>query len=264
MVCEQKLRKGEDEMIAYRFGRRFDMKLKPASSSREWMNQTNSGFANRCLPMRIAGQAGWVILNNQSLRAKWAGDPSPRGVSIEYAGDGPHAAISHFGDGILTFSVPYLFRTPPGIALLFRGPANLPKDGIAALEGLVETDWAVAAASMNWKFTRPNTWVEFAADEPICMIVPQRLDILESLSPRVRNIEDNRELHQNFAAWSESCREFNERLRAWEPEAVKLGWQRYYLRGSAPHAGSEVIVGDDSHRTRLDVKEFESDEYEAV
>ena len=32
----------------------------------------------------------------------------------------------------------------------------------------LETDWAVATASVNWKFTRAETWVEFERDEPIC------------------------------------------------------------------------------------------------
>jgi hypothetical protein len=38
----------------------------------------------------------------------------------------------------------------------------MPKDAISPLEGLVETDWAVASASVNWMFTRSDTWVEFA------------------------------------------------------------------------------------------------------
>jgi hypothetical protein len=46
------------------------------------------------------------------------------------------SAISHFGSGILTWNVPYLFRTPPGYNLLVRGPANWPKD--AAFEKGIE------------------------------------------------------------------------------------------------------------------------------
>ena len=49
---------------------------------------------------------------------------------------------SHFGDGILTWHLPILFRTPPGYNLLVRGPANYPKDAVSPLEGIVETDWA--------------------------------------------------------------------------------------------------------------------------
>ena len=63
---------------------------------------------------------------------------------------------SHFGCGIITFKIPYLFRAPQGYNLLARGPANLFKDGISPLEGLIEVDWAVSPFTMNWKVTRPR------------------------------------------------------------------------------------------------------------
>jgi hypothetical protein len=249
-----------ERVIAYRVGQQFDMKLAVAASNRTWMNQTNSQFANRCLPMRIAGQAGWFILNDRLVRAKWSGGTSPKDVLIENTGSAPYAAISHFGEGILTFSIPFLFRTAPGVSMLFRGPANMPKDGIAALEGLVETDWAVASASVNWKFTRPNIWVEFDRDEPICMIVPQQLDSLERVRPCIRDIGENDELNRSHECWRQNCRDFNERLRTREPEAVKLGWQRFYFRGGAPHSGSDQIPEAGAHRNRLRLMEFgESD-----
>ena len=91
--------------------------------------------------------------------------------------------ISHFGDGILTWHLPMLFRTPAGYNLLVRGPANYPRDGVCALEGIVETDWASASFSMSWKLTRKLMPVRFEVDEPICMIVPQRRAELEEFAP---------------------------------------------------------------------------------
>jgi hypothetical protein len=249
----------KNDLIAYRLGNGCAMKLLAATSKREWMNDTNSGFANRCLPMHIADQAGWFILNDQTVRAKWSGGKKSDAIIIEYDGNPPHAAISHFGEGILSFSIPFIFRTPQGVALLFRGPANMPKDGVAPLEGIVETDWSVAGVSMNWKFTRENTWVEFARHEPICMIVPQRLELMESTYPHERDIMNNAQLLQNYQIWHESCRNFNERLKHREPEALRLGWQRYYYRGTAPHAKCEPIEEAGAHRTQLNLREF--DEY---
>ena len=46
---------------------------------------------------------------------------------------------SHFGEAVLTFSLPYLFRTPRGVNLWVKGPSNWIKDGIQPLEGIVET-----------------------------------------------------------------------------------------------------------------------------
>lgn len=242
------------EFIAYRLSS-SGMKLASAPCGRAWMNETTRGFANRCLPMRMASQSGWVVLNDQLLRAMWNGGPASNALTIEGAGNPPVRAVSHFGYGILTFLIPFLFRTPPGVALLIRGPANAPKDAIAPLEGLVETDWAIARSTVNWKFTRPNTWVEFAADEPICMVVPQRLDFLEALQPRELNIEQNAELHHQYKAWHESVVRFTQRLGKRDPEAVKRGWQRFYFRGTAPHnsPGDQAAEG---HRSRLNLREF--------
>jgi hypothetical protein len=219
------------------------------------MNETNQGFANRCLPMRMANQSGWVVVNDQPVRAMWNGGPEANALIIEGAGDPPSRAVSHFGHGILTFPIPFLFRTLPGVALLIRGPANAPKDAISPLEGLVETDWAVAGATVNWKFTRPNTWVEFAPGEPICMVVPQRPDFLEAMQPREASIEENAELYHQYKAWNESVVRFTERLREHEPEAVRQGWQKFYFHGTAPHNSKEDAAAT-GHRLRLNLREF--------
>jgi len=249
------MEQSSNELLAYRLRRNCGMKLAAELPGRDWMNKTNQGFANRCLPMRIASQAGWVVLNDNLLRAKWDGGAGPNATVIEQADHPPCAAISHFGHGILTFAIPFLFRTPPGVALLIRGPANAPKDAIAPLEGLVETDWAVAGSTVNWKFTRAGIWVEFAAGEPICMIVPQRLDLLEATQPRIYDIEENPETHHQYKIWNESVYSFGKRLRERDPEAVRLGWQRYYFRGMAPHKGQDDQVAE-GHRLQLSLREF--------
>jgi hypothetical protein len=74
----------------------------------------------------------------------WDGSNSPDGLRLEWLGGQCGTATSHFGNEILTWTTPYLFRTPPAINLQVRGPANHPKDGMIALEDIVETDWAMA------------------------------------------------------------------------------------------------------------------------
>ena len=54
---------------------------------------------------------------------------------------------SHFGDGILTFSLPYLFKTEKSYGLFLRGPTNHVKHNITYLDAFVETDW------LNFTFT---------------------------------------------------------------------------------------------------------------
>jgi hypothetical protein len=207
--------------------------------------------------MLIANQSGWWILNRTAIRATWDGGDAPASVRVEpLTPDGDTGDVgSQFGYGILTWSFPFLFRTSPGFNLLVRGPANLPKDGIAALEGVVETDWAVASFTMNWKFTRPCS-VEFAAGEPVCMIVPQRRGELESVHAEVRGIESNPELAAQHVAWDRE----RELMMLLKRAAVKLAgpdhpdaraWQGDYFRGTSPGGASAT-----EHQTRLTLRPF--------
>ena len=155
-----------NDLIAYRVAS-IDMKLVPAPPARQWMDDTREGFANRCLPMLIANQAGWLILNDRRFLSRWNGNDDIDSVVIAETGTPPYSAVSHFGHGILTFRLPFLFRRPPDIKLCLRGPTNEPKDAIVPLEGLVETDWSVATATRIGNSRGLNVWIEFAQGEPI-------------------------------------------------------------------------------------------------
>src|SRR6266487_585141 len=190
------------ELTAYAIHEAAAMRIVPASRSRTWMDETPQRFAYRCLPLVIANQAGWLILNPRPFRAVWDGTAAISGVAIEALDGGVPAASSHFGNGVVTWNLPYLFRTSPGYNLLVRGPANCSKDGSSPLEGIVETDWSPATFTMNWKLTRPNLPVVFDSEEPICMIVPQRRGELEAFRPRVRSLLRAPRLASEYERWS--------------------------------------------------------------
>jgi hypothetical protein len=241
------------ELIAYRTNHSLDMEVVPATAGRQWMTATK-GFAQRCLPLLMANQAGWFILNGQAMRVTWNGFDGPSGVSIDYLdGCAPRAASSHFGYGIITWTIPYLFRTSPGFNLLVRGPPNWPKDGICPLEGIVETDWSVATFTMNWRLTRCDHPVTFDAGEPICMLVPQRRAELESFRPTICDIKENGDLTRSHQRWSEERRQFLSDLVRPGSKAAQDGWQKHYFRGETPE-GSRAP----DHRTRLHLREFRS------
>jgi Family of unknown function (DUF6065) len=222
-------------LIAYRVAHTTFILPFPAPISREWMNATAQRFAHRCLPLLLANQAGWFIPNAQTIHATWTGQDDPRSLRVEYEdADGPRVATSHFGHGILTWNLPYLFRTPEGMNLLARGPANCPKDGAAPLEGIVEADWAVATFTMNWKITRPNHRVTFEAGEPICMLVPHQRGELERLHPVVVDIHSEPETAHQYVTWQESRARFLWQLNVPHSSAAHRGWQRDYFRGQAP------------------------------
>ena len=202
--------------------------------------------------MRIAAQAGWFVLNSNALRVTWNGGNHKSDIEIESLdGKEINFASSHFGSGILTWNLPFLFRTPSGYNLQVRGPANWPKDGACALEGIVETDWLESTFTMNWKLTRANLPVVFEADEPICMVVPQRRGALEAFEPEICEIGEEPALAEAYERWTESRGEFNRELGVAGSEAQKRGWQKDYVRG--------MTVGGlraKEHQTKLKLKGF--------
>src|SRR6201985_943155 len=211
--------------------------ITPALSSRTWMSkqsEMNKGWPSRCLPMLIANQSGWELRNRCAFTATWFGQKNGVDVIIR-----PHEPdtdqllpLSHFGNGILTWHLPMLFRTPAGYNLLVRGPANYPKDAVCPLEGIVETDWASASFSMSWKFTRKLMPVRFEVDEPICMIVPQRRAELEEFAPELRRIESDEDLQRKHELFLRE-RGMASQVEAAERVAAGLQpeWHGDYTRG---------------------------------
>ena len=161
-------------------------------------------------------------------------------------------ALSHFGAGTLTFHIPCLFRTDPGIDLLVQGPINRPKDAIAPLTGIIETDWAPYTFTMNWKFTRSKIPVRFEKDEPFCHIFPIERGALERIEPRLRLLSDNLALKQEFDTWTELRSQFNADLNQPGSTAQSDGWQKRYYRGLDSHGRQAT----DDHRTRLRLHPF--------
>jgi hypothetical protein len=218
------------------------------------MDQTNLRFAYRCLPLSIANAHGWEILCPSGFVAKWTGKDDLAAVSITSdSGADVLPAISHFGHGILTFPVPCPFRTEPGFDLMVQGPVNRPKDAIAALTGVVETDWSPYSFTMNWLFTRADTPVWFARGEPICHLFPIRRSDIEAAKPEIRALSSDPKLKDEHEVWTRSREHFNAELMRPGSEAEAQKWQKLYHRGVIP--GSDRAESKD-HRTRLRIRSF--------
>lgn len=193
------------------------------------MDETNERYAYRCLPLVIANQYGFELL-------------APQEVSIFY-GEGteidaihfdpkPIWATSHFGYGIVTFVIPYLFRTPPGVHLYVCGPSNNPKHNIVPLEGVVETDHAIQTFTANWKFTYHHVGTRFRAGEPICRIFPVQAGIMEGMPEIIPHDKVPKEVMDGHREWNSSRGEFLKGLKAADPKYVKAGWQRDYTKAA--------------------------------
>jgi hypothetical protein len=241
------------KLIAYIIdGHKLD--IRPAPLEREWMESTDQRFAYRCLPLNIANAHGWEILCPSTFTAIWNGGSGLKAVQIQASSPTPAPAISHFGKGILTFHIPCLFRTESGFDLIAQGPISRPKDSIAPLSGIIETDWAPYTFTMNWIFTRPGVSIRFEQGEPFCHIYPVRRGELEGVNPQVQMLSQEPELKRQFELWINSRSQFNAGLKQRGSAAQIEQWQKLYYRG-VDAAGQSTSASD--HRTRLRLRPFQ-------
>jgi hypothetical protein len=144
-------------------------RLRPSPARRHWMD--GLPYSYQCLPMVMANQWGWQVLCPTDVRVTWNGSPHSTGLRVEVEPPYTVAIKSQFGLGIVTFSLPWLFRTSPGWDLYVKGPGNRWKPNCVPLEGVIETWWLNYTFTMNWKLVEPGT-VEFAKGESLCQLVP--------------------------------------------------------------------------------------------
>ena len=210
--------------------------LRPATSTRAWMDATPDRHAYRCLPLAIANAHGWEIAAPCAFEVAWnggdlAGDLTVRALEAFPAfGD---FARSHFANGVVTLHIGYLVRTEPGWHTIAGGPLNAPKDGIVALTGVIETDWLPYTFTMNWRMTRPGR-VRFERGEAICSLFPVRAHAVAKASAEIRDIADDPELRDEMSAWAAQRADFMARFDAGDPAALKAAWQRFYFKGQYP------------------------------
>lgn len=226
-------------------------RIRAGTTPRDWMEKAPERFPYRCLPMTVANQGCWEVLCPSTMVATWNGKNGTQDIHVKYPESPSNFALSHFGEGVLTFNLGYLFRTSPGWNLLVKGPPNAPRDGLVALEGIVETDWSHATFTMNWKFTRPTS-VVFEAGDPFCCIMPIPRYNTEDVEPEILDLaHDNPELHKAYTEWSKSRNEFNRDLKVADSQAVKDRWQKDYFHGELPD-GTKY----EGHQTKISPPPF--------
>jgi hypothetical protein len=219
----------------------------PAEPTREWMNQTSNKFAYRCLPLVIGNTYGWEIKSNSEFIAKYDGGRGVDAIQILKIA-GTNFPQSHFGDGILTWSVGYLFKTEYPYGLYITGGSNVEVSNPIPLTGIVETYWLPFTFTMNWRFTQKGLF-HMKPGDTICQIFPVDMAIFDNISTELVHINNNSELINDYREWSRSRTEFNN-----NPNRLPKEWQKNYFRGTFPHKeGKEV-----NHKTNLNVPEFKT------
>lgn len=244
---------GRQKLIAYQVGPNPGYIMEPSPPLRDWMDAAPGKTPYRCLPLVMANQGGWSIRCPCNITATWNGKDHPENLKLTFTDPpAPHEsiAVSHFGLGIITFRFPWIFRTAPGIGMWVHGPSNWPKENIAPLQGLVETDWSHLPFTMNWKITKRNTPVYFIKGEPICMLTPFLFDLLESMDPLiVPAISDPALVAAIETGRLERIRTIDRQLSE-ENKDHKL-WEKTYFKGESVEGTKQA-----THRTNFRLAPF--------
>ena len=229
--------------------------IRPAPATRGWMDDTPDSFAYRCLPLNIANAHGWEVLSPCAFDAIWNGERGTDAIEIrsEPGAKAEQVPVSLFGQGVLTFHIEGIFRTPPGWNLWVGGSPNRGKDAISPLTGVIETDWSPFTFTMNWRFTRPGQWIHFDAMEPICFLFPVERSAIEAFQPKFERLESDPATMERFQTWSKARDEFHQRVGTNPPPASAAHWQKHYYRG-VDVSGQALI---DDHRAKLRLKPFD-------
>jgi hypothetical protein len=53
----------------------------------------------------------------------------------------------------------------------------------------------------------------------------------------LKTLESDPDLKQQYETWSTSRAEFNQQLKAGDPDALKRSWQKFYFRGETAEGG---------------------------
>lgn len=232
-------------------------KVEVAEPRRDWMDKVPDGHIYRCLPLVAACGMGWVIRCPCDFTVVWNGQwGRVPDLLFDWGPWTPETLMasrqigSHFGSGIITFRVPFLFRTSePGIGLRVSGAPNFYRFNCTALEGWVETWWLPFPFTMNWKVDAPYVPVQFKAGDPLVFIQPYRISDLEEMEPQYGRLEDQPKAFQEaHREWTRSRNSFNQSI----VQGGEKGWQKHYQKGIDHNGG----VAPEHRRAVPDVREF--------
>jgi hypothetical protein len=214
-------------------------------------------FPYRCLPLATANSLGWDILNPVTVVARWNGGPGKADLTVRSASGKGHCACSHFGIGVLTFTMGHLFRTSPGVAMLVLPPVNFRLRGATGLIGYVETDWLPATFTYNYLLDRPGEDVVFEAGMPICRILPYPRGWVTSFDCRLLDVSERPEIEADHRRWERARSDFNRELSVPGSEAASQKWQRDYFLGGGDKGTTGLWPKAAGHETRIRCPPFQ-------
>lgn len=219
------------------------MEIEQSPVDRDWMNQLNLSYGYRCLPMTYANRHGWAIKLIHDVEVIWDGSSSSSGTQIICGRDqnGTRFADNGTGNGIVTFHLNAIPRTPPDWNLWIIGAPNLVIPGASPLSGIVESDWMSSSPTMNWKITEPNKLITFKAGDPVLFFIPVHKTQLEEFTLSHKSLQDDEDMnlrYNEFSTW-----------RSKEAMEGRSAFGKKYLKGKNPDGS--VPDWPHNHKTKL-------------
>ncbi len=188
------------------------------------------------MPLTIVNQTGWWIKNPVGFTATWGGSPNPGDIHFDFDSPDPNWNLwinSQFGEGIITWNTPFLFRTEPvGSRLLICGPTNYFRQNVHPLTALIESDWMTMSFTMNYKIMKPNEPVRFEFGEPLFQVIPLISNVcsdLEQAEVRYQRLAEDPEMLQAYQNWSTGRTNFHKAKARQEVKPDQ--WQKDYFQG---------------------------------
>lgn len=142
---------------------------------REWF----SSEFYQCLPLSIGNTYGFAFISPIEFDIMWNGGNEAKDIVFNFYDKGNYFyeesgvnIISHFGHGVVTFGMPVMLRTPPGINLMTTSAPNYPLAGLSPMTGVVESDNLRFTFTINIKVDIPNTWIKVEKGYPLVGIIP--------------------------------------------------------------------------------------------
>lgn len=232
--------------------------IRPCTPQRDWMEAIPQKYIYRCVPMVAANTMGWEILNPVDARVRWSGGMLNPDVSVSLGEENPFGAASHFGGGVVTWYLPFLFRSSPDLGLMVTGPANHDHDNAAPLDAFVRTDWLPFPFTMNWRLTRKDEEVIFKAGEPICRIYPFPIALLDHTTLELTRLDDDPGLVQQVNEFGAARQQNVARQQADATRWMETGeaptgdgvWNSQYVRAKS----KSTEDGYSPHQTVFRVK----------
>jgi hypothetical protein len=224
--------------------------IRKSSTKKDWMSGNPNNHAYKCPPLTLANSHGWEILLPHEVVVEWNGGNNKTDLRIlkgAERSDGTSLPKSIFGQGVITFQLPYLFVTEEPYNLFVSGPPNYVVPGASALTGTIETFWSPYSFTMNWRITDIDKPVVFPAGSPYMFFFPVDSMLVEKSPVSIHDYSEYpyKEEYKKFGLQRAAA---NEKTRA----ANKSGYlelDRQYLNGVDPDGCP--MANPEYHRSKL-------------